>query len=223
MLNYLGVFNDYELTFSEHVNHICNHTSRQLNAIRRISDYIKRDCLVKLFHAFVSWNFNYWPSTWHFTSKSKTIKIEIEHKEALRVAYNDYMTSYSGLLDMSNRTPLFLARLKGWDWIPSSCTHYSWTTNATTPAVDQPSASYRKQPISTIFYPPQSWNLANAAKKKKSCFLPHSECFLKIFWNLNENTLSYRLEKWRTGRRMDGWPDRHRVLIELIYAAKITH
>ena len=27
--------------------------------------------------------------------------------------YNDYTTSYSGLLDMSTRTPLFLARLKG--------------------------------------------------------------------------------------------------------------
>ena len=34
----LGVFIDYELTFSEHVNYICKRTSRQLNAIRRISD-----------------------------------------------------------------------------------------------------------------------------------------------------------------------------------------
>ena len=29
------------------------------------------------------------------------------------MVYNDYTTSYSGLLDISNRTPLFLARLKG--------------------------------------------------------------------------------------------------------------
>ena len=29
------------------------------------------------------------------------------------MVYNDYMTSYSGLLDMSNRAPLFLERLKG--------------------------------------------------------------------------------------------------------------
>ena len=109
----LGVFSDYELTFSEHVNYICKRTSRQLNAIRRISKYLKRDCLMKLFHAFVSSNFNYWPTTWHFTSKSRTMKIEKVHKAALCVVYNDYTTSYSGLLDMSNRTPLFLARLKG--------------------------------------------------------------------------------------------------------------
>ena len=41
------------------------------------------------------------------------MKIEKVYKAALRVIYNDYTTSYSGLLDMANRTPLFLARLKG--------------------------------------------------------------------------------------------------------------
>ena len=41
------------------------------------------------------------------------MKIEKVHEATLRVVYNDYTTSYSGLLDMSNRTPLFLARLKG--------------------------------------------------------------------------------------------------------------
>ena len=38
----LGVFIDHELTFSEHVNYICKRTSRQLNAIRRISKYLKK-------------------------------------------------------------------------------------------------------------------------------------------------------------------------------------
>ena len=53
----LGVFIDYELTLSEHVNYTCKRTSRQLNAIRRITKYLKRDCLMKLFHAFISSNF----------------------------------------------------------------------------------------------------------------------------------------------------------------------
>ena len=116
----LGVFIDYELTFSEHVNYICKRISRQLNAIRRLSKYLKSDCLMKLFHTFVSSNFNHCPTTWHFTSKSNTMKIEKVHKAALRVVYNDYTTSYSGLLDMSNRSPLFLARLSkrplGWSF-----------------------------------------------------------------------------------------------------------
>ena len=37
----LGVFIDYELTVSEHVDYICKRTTRLLNAIRRISKYLK--------------------------------------------------------------------------------------------------------------------------------------------------------------------------------------
>ena len=64
----LDVFIDYELTFSKHVNYVCKRTSRQLNAIRGISKYLKRYCLMELFHAFVSSTLNYCPTTWLFTS-----------------------------------------------------------------------------------------------------------------------------------------------------------
>ena len=149
----LGVFIDYDLTFSEHVNYIFKRTSRQLNAIRRISKYLKRDCLMKLFHAFVSSNFNYCPTTWHFTSKWSIIKIEKVHKAALRVVYNDYMTSYSGLLDMSNRTPLFLARLKGLLVEVFKCFRglNPETINLTTPAADQPSLQTVLKPSNMVF------------------------------------------------------------------------
>ena len=153
----LGVFIDYELTYSEHANYIYKRTSRQLNAIRRISKYLKRDCLMKLFHAFVSSNFNYCSITWHFTSKSSTMKIEKVYKAALRVVYNDYTTSYPGLLDMSNRTRSSLQGLKvSWlkfssifgDWTSSSWTQYlSLTINHTTPVVDQPSSQNRVETI----------------------------------------------------------------------------
>ena len=64
----MGVFSDYEMTFTEHVNYICRHTSRQLNGIRRISKYLKRACLMELLHASVSTNFDHCPTTRHFTS-----------------------------------------------------------------------------------------------------------------------------------------------------------
>ena len=157
----LGVFIDYELMFSEHVNYICKRTSRQLNDVCRISKYLKRDCLMKLFHVFVSSNLNYCPITWHFTSKSSTMKIEKVHKAALRVVYNDYTTSYSGLLDMSNRTPLLLARLKGllfevFKYIRGlnpefMNTIFAWTINLTTPAVDQPSHKTVLKPSNMVF------------------------------------------------------------------------
>ena len=67
----------------------------------------------QLFHAFVSSNFNHCPTTLHFTSRSSTIKIKKVFVAALRVVYIYYTTSYSGLLDISNRIPIFSARLKG--------------------------------------------------------------------------------------------------------------
>ena len=91
---------------------MCKRTSRQLNAIRRVSKYLKKDCLMKLCYAFIASNFNYCSTVWHFCPKSGTIKMEKVRKAALGVVYNDYTTGYSELLDMSNRTPLSLARLK---------------------------------------------------------------------------------------------------------------
>ena len=88
----LGVFIDYELTFSEHVHYIC----KRISAIERYSQDIKVPKKIlcnEIFHAFVSSNFNYCPTTWHFTSKSSIMKIEKVHKAVLRVLYDDFTTS----------------------------------------------------------------------------------------------------------------------------------
>ena len=72
----LGVFLDCELNFSDHVTHVCKRASRQLNAVRRVAKYLNKDCLMKLFHAFIISNLNYCAIVWHFCSKSSTIKME---------------------------------------------------------------------------------------------------------------------------------------------------
>ena len=54
----LGVFIDYELNFSDHVKYLCKRASRQLNAVRRVAKYLKKECLMKLFYAFVISNFS---------------------------------------------------------------------------------------------------------------------------------------------------------------------
>ena len=38
----LDAFIDYEVTFSEHVNYICKHTSGQLEVVRKMSKYLKK-------------------------------------------------------------------------------------------------------------------------------------------------------------------------------------
>ena len=64
----LGVFIDYELNFSDHVTYLCKRASRQLNAVRRVAKYLKKDCLMKLFYALVISNFSYYATVWHFCS-----------------------------------------------------------------------------------------------------------------------------------------------------------
>ena len=53
LVKLLGVFIDYELNFSDHVTHLCKRASRQLNAVHRVAKYLKKDCLMTLFYAFV--------------------------------------------------------------------------------------------------------------------------------------------------------------------------
>ena len=108
----LGVFLDCELNFSDHVTHVCKRASRQLNAVRRVAKYLNKDCLMKLFHAFIISNFNYCAIVWHFCSKSSTIKMEKIQKAALRVVFNDYDADYNQLLSMSERSPLLVMRLR---------------------------------------------------------------------------------------------------------------
>ena len=108
----LGVFLDYELNFSDHVTHVCKRASRQLNPVRRVAKYLNKDCLMKLFHAFIIFNFSYCAIVWHFCSKSSTIKMEKMRKAALRVVFNDYDADYNKLLSMSERSPLLVVRLQ---------------------------------------------------------------------------------------------------------------
>lgn len=108
----LGVLIDYQLTFSNHVDYLCKKTSKQLGAIRRVSRYLDNVCLMKLFHAFVMSNFNYCSVIWHFCPKASTIKMEKIQKAALRVVLNDYVSTYTQLLHMSARTPLYIRRVK---------------------------------------------------------------------------------------------------------------
>ena len=108
----LGVYIDYELKFTNHVDHLCKRTSRQLSAIRRIAKYLNKDCIMKLFNAFILSNFNYSSIVWHFCPHESTSKVKKIHKSALRIVLNDYKSNYDTLLQLSNLQPLLISRFK---------------------------------------------------------------------------------------------------------------
>ena len=95
----LGVMIDDKMCFDEHVSKLCIQAARQTNALRRISKYISDECRLSIYSACIASNFIYCNTVWHFCSKRSTYKMERVHKKALRVALNDYESSYSVLLN----------------------------------------------------------------------------------------------------------------------------
>ena len=72
----LGVTFDENLNFDIHVNNICKKASRQICAISRLSRFLNKGCLYKMYNAFVRSNFLYCANVWHFGTYRNFWKIE---------------------------------------------------------------------------------------------------------------------------------------------------
>ena len=57
----LGVTLDNRLKFDKHISTLCMKASRQINALKRISNYLDENCRILIFKSFISSNFNYCP------------------------------------------------------------------------------------------------------------------------------------------------------------------
>jgi len=108
----LGVYLDNELKFDEHISNLCKKAAKQLNAMCRMSQVLTRDSMTNVFNSFIMSNFNYCSLVWHVCGKTNTRKMEKLHKRALRILFNDHDAVYSELLLKSNRSSLYLQRLK---------------------------------------------------------------------------------------------------------------
>ena len=62
----LVVTNDLQLKFNKHVSSICQKATRQLNALKRIGQYLCKLGRLTTYHSFILSNFTYWFSFWHF-------------------------------------------------------------------------------------------------------------------------------------------------------------
>ena len=95
----LGVKIDERLSFDDHIFALCAKASHQINALRRIVQYLTLENRMSICNAFIASNFNYCNTVWHFCSNRSLYKLEKFHKQALRMVLNDYSSSYRDLLD----------------------------------------------------------------------------------------------------------------------------
>ena len=78
----LGVYIDENLSFDEHISHLCIKAARQLNSLQRIAKYLSQKTKKIVFNSFILSNFNYCPLVWHICSIKIHKKLRKFKKEA---------------------------------------------------------------------------------------------------------------------------------------------
>ena len=98
----LGITIDRELSFGIHVSNICKIVSRKLSALGRVSSYMSFSQRRILFKTFIQSQFNYSPLVWMFHHRNVNNRINHIHERALRIVYDDDLSSFEELLEKDN-------------------------------------------------------------------------------------------------------------------------
>ena len=94
----LGLFIDSKLTFDIHLQTICKKASQKLTAILRLANITSQEKRIIMLKTFFESQFSYCPLLWMFCSRKLNHKINRLHERALRIAYDDYTSSFEDLL-----------------------------------------------------------------------------------------------------------------------------
>ena len=65
-----------KFTFDHHVSEVCRKAAGQLNALKRLSSYLRLNARKGLVDACIFPNFNYCPLVWYFSAAKQLKKIE---------------------------------------------------------------------------------------------------------------------------------------------------
>ena len=108
----LGVNIDSNLTFNDHVSSICAKTGRKLTALRRLVTLLNLDQRRILMKSFIESQFNYCPLVWMFHNRTLNSKIDKLQERALRIVYQDNVSSFEELLKKDNSARVHQRNLK---------------------------------------------------------------------------------------------------------------
>ena len=98
----LGITIDSKLTFKNHIHSIYKKASQKLNALARITPYMNMQKGRTIMESFVTSQFSYCPLIWMFHSKRLNSKINSVNERALRITYQDHMSTIQELLNKDN-------------------------------------------------------------------------------------------------------------------------
>ena len=107
-----GIKFDSKLSFENHVLSLCKEASQKLHALTRIVSYMNLFKRKALMRTFVISQFNYSSLVWMFGSRKLNDRIISIHERALRVAYQDYKSTFLELLQKDNSVTIHQRNLK---------------------------------------------------------------------------------------------------------------
>ena len=84
---------------TDHIRGICKKAGAKLSALARISPYLNEQKRKILMKSFIVSQFNYCPIIWMYCQRRSNNLINRIHERALRIAYNDYTSTFNTLLD----------------------------------------------------------------------------------------------------------------------------
>ena len=98
----LGITIDSKMKFDEHVSKLCSKASQKLHALARVSHFMKTEQKRKIMNSFINSHFGYCPLVWMLHSRKLNNRINKIHERALRLVYNDNVSTFEELLTKSN-------------------------------------------------------------------------------------------------------------------------
>ena len=102
----LGINLNNRMGFDTHVANICNRVSRKLHALAIISQFMNIHKQRMTMKAFIASEFDYCPLLWMFHSRKLNSRINKFHERALRIVYQDYVSSFTELLKKDKSTTI---------------------------------------------------------------------------------------------------------------------
>ena len=98
-VKFLGVTIEIDLKFDKYVLKLCSKAHQKISVLSRMADLLSFNKRRALFKAFVESQFKYYPIVWMFHSR-RTNKFNRLHERALRIVYNDDVSTFHELLAM---------------------------------------------------------------------------------------------------------------------------
>ena len=95
----LGITIDNNITMKDHIINMCKQAGKKVNALARIAGFLDENKRKLLMKSFIISQFNYCPIIWMYCQRKSNNLINRIHERALRIAYNDYISTFEGLLD----------------------------------------------------------------------------------------------------------------------------